>query len=250
MSDSEATSAIRASTDPRSPTSEITLVGPRGCQAAGVTARAHHPAGPQEPGDGNRHPAGVPRRAQHKDALTRLNRRPEPEREPGRHRGVHRGGDGGLVNPVGQPHAAAAIGDDPLRHGSERGVVNDAVNERAVREPAHRVDAGDHGQHPRVGIVRAGCARSHARMKSGRQDLDPDLVLARRRRDRELFVARCGVEIANDGCVHVALSGRVVCGTNKVVGATNKVKAGSLPRRALLLVPRTVDATNARRGDA
>jgi hypothetical protein len=44
-------------------------------------------------------------------------------------------------------------------------------------------------------------------MKSGRAHGDPDLVLTRRRRDLEVFVAGWGAETANDGGVHENLSG-------------------------------------------
>ena len=67
----------------------------------GIASGADHASGAEQPGDLDRHQAGVPGRAEHQDALAGLDRYAAPQRHPRRHGRVHRGGDLGDVGAVG-----------------------------------------------------------------------------------------------------------------------------------------------------
>lgn len=127
------------------------------------------------------------------------------ERGPGRHGGIHHGGDGGVVERIGNGRAQGGPGDAAFSEGAKRRPHGAKENTRSVGSAAHAVDTRNERQLSGAAVVGSFGEGFDDGMQTCGRDVDEDFPFARDRIGEGRIAGRLFVRL-DDGGVHGNLS--------------------------------------------
>ena len=151
----------------------------QGAQRFGITSRGNHASRAQKLGNLGRQLAGYSCRAEDQDILAGRQFCAGSKRQPGRDAGIHDGGCGFIAQNMWNREGENASNNGAFGHCAIRRARSAEEHAASVVQMPHSIDAADHGQGLRTGVMAAAGQLLIDRLQCRRMNMYDHLAVAR-----------------------------------------------------------------------